>query len=86
MDLDFIIFVINFIFSILYIVIILRALLPWIPNSRNNPILGIIYAVTDPVLNIIRYGLPPSAIGIDVSPFIILVFVWLIHQFILRII
>jgi len=86
MDLDFIIFVINFIFSLFYIVIILRALLPWIPNSRNNPILGIVYAITDPVLNIIRCGLPPSTIGIDVSPFVILVFVWLIHQFILRII
>jgi|GEM_PF-1028598 len=86
MDLGFIIFIINFIFSLIYILVVLRALLPWISNSRQNPVLGLVYAICDPFLNVIRFGLPPKAIGMDVSPFIILILVYLIHQFILQII
>lgn len=82
---DFIIFVINFIFSALYIMIAVRAVLPWMPHSQVNPILRPIYLLTDPLLSVVRIGLPPGRIGMDVSPFVAIILLWLVHQVILKI-
>ena len=82
---DFIIFVINFLFSIVYILLALRAVLPWIPHNRMNPFIRPIYLITEPVLSVVRAGLPPLRIGMDVSPFIVIILLWIVHQVILRI-
>ena len=86
MVMDFIIFVINFLFSIFYILLALRAVLPWIPHNRMNPLLRPIYFLTEPVLSVIRAGLPPLRMGMDVSPFIVIILLWIVHQLILRVI
>ena len=82
---DFIIFVINFLFSIFYILLALRAVLPWIPHNRMNPFIRPIYLATEPVLSVVRAGLPPLRIGMDVSSFIVIILLWIVHQVILRI-
>jgi len=82
---DFVIFVINFLFSVFYILIAIRAVLPWLPHSRMSPFISPIYQLTDPYLRVIRVALPPGRIGMDVSPFIAIILVWVVHQIILRI-
>jgi YggT family protein len=76
------IFIIKFLFSVYYIILALRAVLPWIPHDRTNVFIQPVYRVTDPVLNPIRAGLPPMKIGFDVSPFIAIFLFWLLQRLI----
>ncbi len=82
---DFIIFVINFLFWIFYMLLALRAVLPWIPHNKMNPLVRPGYALTEPILSVIRAGLPPLRIGMDVSPFVVIFLFWVLHQIILRV-
>jgi YggT family protein len=82
---DFVIFVINFLFSVFYVLLAMRAVLPWIPHNRMNPFISPIYQSTEPLLSVIRKGLPPLRLGMDVSPFIMIILLWVVHQVILRI-
>lgn len=76
---------INIIFNIYYILILIRAFLPFIPHNRFHPVLKPVYDLTEPMLEVIRKGLPPAKIGIDASPFIALVLIWLLQQLILSV-
>jgi len=80
---DFVVFVINFLFSVLYIILAIRAILPWLPHNKNSLLLRPVYVLTEPVVSVIRNGLPPERIGMDVSPFVAIILLWLVHQVIL---
>ena len=80
---DFVIFAVNFLFSVYYILLGLRAILPWFSHNRMHPLINPVYRVTDPYLNPIRAGLPPLRIGIDVSPFVGIILLWLAQKIIL---
>ncbi len=58
-------------------IIIARALISWINPNPDNPLIKIIYAITDPVLVPIRRLLPDMG-GLDISPFIAIVIIWFI--------
>ena len=58
-------------------IIIVRALISWINPNPDNPLIRIIYAITDPVLVPIRRLLPDMG-GLDISPFIAIVIIWFI--------
>ena len=58
-------------------IIIARAFISWINPNPYNPLIRIIYAITDPVLEPIRRLLPDMG-GLDLSPFIALVIIWFI--------
>lgn len=79
---DFIIFAINFIFYVYYIVLVIRSVLPWFPHDRNHPLVSWVYIITEPLLRPVRAGLPPQKIGMDVSPFILIFFLWLAQKII----
>ncbi|MFH1541977.1 MAG: YggT family protein [bacterium] len=77
---DFIVFVINFVFSLYFILLAFRVLIPWLPNRElYKPIV----VVTEPLLVIIRKGLPHFEVGIDVSPFVLIILLWLVQKVIL---
>ena len=83
---DFIIFLINFLFSVFYLLLALRALLPWFPHNRDNPFLKPVYLATEPVLSVVRAGLPPLRLGVDFSPFVVIILLWILQQVILKLI
>ncbi len=58
-------------------IIIARALISWINPNPYNPLIRIIYAITDPVLEPIRRLLPDMG-GLDISPFIALIIIWFV--------
>ena len=58
-------------------IIIARALISWINPNPYNPLIRIIYAITDPVLEPIRRLLPDMG-GLDISPFVALVIIWFV--------
>lgn len=72
---------VNVLFTVYYFLLILRAVLPWIAQSRSNPWSRFVGLSTDWLLNPIRAGLPPEKIGMDVSPYVAIVLLYLIQRF-----
>ena len=58
---------IDFIFQAIYLVLIIRIALSWIPHDRNHPIIEGIYKVSTPILKPFKDIIPPMG-GIDISP------------------
>ncbi len=53
-------------------IIIARAILSWVSPDPYNPIVRFVHRVTEPVLRPIRYRLPTVAMGLDLSPVVVL--------------
>ena len=68
------------IFAILDLFVWARVILSWIPHDPNNEITQTVYKVTEPIIKPIRDVIPSTSIGIDVSPFILLLFLNLDHD------
>ena len=54
------------------IIVIARAVLSWVNPDPDNPIVRFIHRVTEPVLRPIRDRLPTVAMGLDLSPVVVL--------------
>ena len=61
-------------------IIIARAVMSFMDLSPYNPIVRIVYTLTEPVLGTVRRVLPPFG-GFDFSPLVVLVAIWLLHGF-----
>jgi YggT family protein len=80
---------INFLFTIFYVLLFANIIFSWIrPNPYHpvyGPIVRFVYAVTEPVLNPVRRLLPALG-GLDFSPMIVLILARLIQQALVRLI
>ncbi len=66
--------------TVLTIAIVIRSLLSWFPNvKRENPLVEILFQVTEPVLGPIRRVLPTMG-GIDFSPLAAILLLQFIEQ------
>jgi len=75
--------ILNYLFSALYWLIIIRALLSWVSPDPFNPIVRFINAVTEPMLEPFRRIIPSYKIGIDLSPIFALLLVWFLKLFLI---
>ena len=66
-------------------IVIIRALISWVSPDPYNPIVRFLYRVTEPVLRPVRRILPIGGIGIDFSPLIVILVIYLLRIFIVRI-
>lgn len=83
------IFMSNFIVSILGIlsylltiygyVIVARVVISWVNADPYNPIVRFIYDVTEPVLRRIRQYIPLNFGGLDFSPILIVIGIWILQ-------
>ncbi|MFC1667303.1 YggT family protein [Candidatus Omnitrophota bacterium] len=68
----------NIILTILYWLILIRALISWVNPDPYNPVVQFLYKTTEPILYPIRKMMPLKfGIGLDLSPiiaFLILIF------------
>ncbi len=55
-------------FEIVYVSLMIRILLSWIPHDPSHKIISLLYRFTDPILEPFRNIIPVSKIGIDLSP------------------
>lgn len=63
-------------------VIILRAIISWFSPDPRNRFFIILYRLTEPVLRPIRRIIPPSQLGgIDISPFIMILIIIFMNNF-----
>jgi YggT family protein len=77
-------YVLNILLEIYLWVIIIRAILSWIRPNPYNPLVRIIYGLVDPITYRIS-RLFPTRIGmIDISPFILLIFIIFLQKFLIK--
>jgi YggT family protein len=65
-------------------IIIARAIISWVSPDPYNPIVRFLYRVTEPVLRPIRYRLPTVAMGLDLSPMIVILVLYFLQDFLPR--
>ncbi len=73
--------VIDIILSIYMWIIIIRALISWVNPDPYNPIVQLLYKLTEPVLYRIRRLISAYSFGIDVSPLIAILLVIFLKAF-----
>jgi len=72
--------------QVLALLIIVRALLTWIPSvDYGHPVVRAIVRVTDPVLLPIRRLVPPLR-GIDVTPIVALILIEIARNLLVRVV
>jgi len=75
-----IIVIIGRIVTLLTYLIIIRALLSWIPSvDYRHPLMSLLIRVTDPILLPVRRALPPAG-GFDLSPLVAILLLNLANQ------
>lgn len=62
-------------------IIIARAILSWVNPDPFNPIVRFLHRVTEPVLRPIRYRLPTTQMGLDLSPMVVLLVLYFLREF-----
>jgi YggT family protein len=62
-------------------IIIARAVLSWVNPDPFNPVVRFLYRVTEPVLRPIRHRLPTLAMGLDLSPMVVLLGIYFLESF-----
>ncbi|MBU1627235.1 YggT family protein [bacterium] len=75
--------VLQMIISMVYFIIIIRVLLSWVNPDPYNPIVQIIYGITEPILKPFRRILPPIR-GLDLSPILLILALVFIQTFLAR--
>ena len=67
------------------LVLLGRIIVSWIPNvSRANPIVDLLYRLTDPVLEPVRQVIPPLGM-IDLSPIVVFIGIHMLQAFLLNV-
>ncbi len=72
---------IDILLSIYLWIIIIRAALSWVNPDPYNPIVRLLYQITEPVLRPVRRWIPIRGIGLDLSPIIILLVIVFLQSF-----
>ena len=69
---------------VIYIyIIIARALISWVSPDPYNPIVRFLYRVTEPVLQPVRERLPSTQMGIDFSPMVVILGLYVLKEYLI---
>ena len=74
--------VVKVLLTVMYWLILIRALISWVNPDQFNPIVQFLYRMTEPILEPIRRFLP--RMGIDFSPIIAFLFIIFLQSFLVR--
>ncbi|MCX5863888.1 MAG: YggT family protein [Deltaproteobacteria bacterium] len=64
-------------------VIIGRAIISWVNADPYNPIVRFLYEITEPALSRIRRVVPIIGGGLDLSPMLLIMAIWLLQLFLI---
>lgn len=66
-------------------IVIIAALVSWVSPDPRNPIVRFLWGVTEPIFRPFRRLVPPSRTGgIDLSPLLVLLIIFLLIRFMVR--
>lgn len=75
---DFIVIFLHIMIRILYIAIIGRAIISWFPVDPRNPLVRVLYEITEPLLAPLRRVIPRVGL-IDITPMIAIIVLMIIE-------
>jgi len=76
--------ILDILFTILYWLILVRALISWVNPDPYNPIVQFLNKTTEPILEPIRRRLPLNfRFGIDISPIIVFLLIMFLKSFLI---
>jgi YggT family protein len=81
---NFILTVASLLSSVLQIylwVVIIAAVMSWFEPNPYNPIVRVIYSLTEPAFDWVRRHIPVSFGGLDFSPMIVMIAIWLVQSY-----
>lgn len=70
---------VSFLFTVLYVAIIVRSLMSWFNPSPENPLVRLVYEITEPVMAPLRRIVPRIGM-IDITPIVAIVLLQLIES------
>ncbi len=73
--------VLHLVLNIYIWILVARAIISWVNPDPYNPIVRFLYRVTEPVLRPVRNMLPLQGIGLDLSPMIVLLVIYVLDRF-----
>ncbi len=76
--------IIDLVLTLYMFIIIFRAVISWVNPDPYNQLVIFLYRVTEPVLGPIRRMLPMRNIGIDLSPFIVILIIIFLQYFVVQ--
>lgn len=79
--------ILKFVLTIYNIILIVRVFTSWVSANPYNPIVRIVYVLTEPLLKPIRRIIPPVHIGmayLDLSPLILFFLIHFLNSFLVR--
>ena len=76
--------ILNYILTIAYWLVIIRALLSWVNPDPYNPIVQFLNKTTEPILAPFRRIMPINNMGIDITPIFAILFIWFLKLFLVR--
>jgi YggT family protein len=76
--------VIDIVLTLYMWIIIIRALITWVNPDPYNQIVIFLHRITEPVLRPIRSKLPFNSMGIDFSPFIVVLIIIFLQYFLVQ--
>ena len=74
---------VNSVFDLVYLALLIRILISWVPHDRYHPILQYLYQFTDPILRPFQ-NIFPTSIGIDFSPIFAFMFLGILKSIVFR--
>ena len=63
-------------------IIIARAIISWVSPDPYNPIVRFLHRATEPVLSPVRDRLPTLAMGLDLSPMVVVLALYFLREFV----
>jgi len=74
------IWIINTVFGFYGLLILIRVLLSWVNVSPYNPLVRILYSLTDPLLKPLQRIIPPVGGALDISPVAALFLLYIVQR------
>jgi len=75
--------VLDWVIQIYIYIIIARAIVSWVSPDPYNPIVRFLYRATEPVLRPVRERLPVATMGIDFSPMIVILGLYVLQAYVI---
>ena len=72
------------VFSLVYLLLMVRILISWIPHNRFHPLVSMLYQCTDPILKPFQ-NIFPRSMGFDFSPILAFLFLGILKNILYQI-
>ena len=73
---------VNILAWILFVAILIRSIISWVNLDQSNPLVLVIYQITEPILAPIRRLLPNFG-GLDLSPVVAIIIIFVVQRIVL---